>query len=106
MLRHSAWSAGNLGLVVCVATSLVTSVTRAQNLDVEDGITFDDRFAADMLAAPTFTRPDVVELFSRGQLLGPEGARAAAAATSFDGDSPRDHSAGCCWPNQRVLLRF
>jgi len=97
VLRHSAWSAGNLGLVVCVATLLVTSVTRAQNLDVEDGITFEDRFAAGMLAAPTFTRADVVELFSRGQLSGPEGARAAAGATIFDGDTPMG-------PLSRLLL--
>src|SRR5215204_48391 len=40
---------------------------------------------------------DVVELFSRGQLSGPEGARAAAGATIFDGDTPMG-------PLSRLLL--
>jgi hypothetical protein len=41
-----------------------TPIAQAQTFDPADGVTFDDRFFIDGQIAPTFTRPEVMELFS------------------------------------------
>ena len=97
MSRSSGWPESPLCIVVGLATSLTfSSVTLAQNPDAVDGITFEHRFSVDRSVAPTFTRPEVAELFSRGLLLRSEALRAA----TNNGDKPTSEAG----PLSRLLL--
>jgi rare lipoprotein A (peptidoglycan hydrolase) len=99
--RSSGWPESPLYIVVGLATSLTfSSVTLAQNPDAVDGITFEHRFSVDRSVAPTFTRPEVAELFSRGLLLRSEALRAAAN----NGDKPTSEADGRSGPLSRLLL--
>lgn len=57
---------------------LALSEARAQP-DASDGVTFDDRYFIDGQVAPTFTRPEVVELFSGSTRWTPRDETEAAA---------------------------
>ena len=56
---------------------------RAQQADVADDVTFDDRFFIDGQIAPTFTRPEVIELFSTPSRPGEQLSTSNDTATDY-----------------------
>jgi hypothetical protein len=95
VLRCRAWRKSKLPVGVCVVTLLVGTAARAQSPNAADGVRFDDRFFVDGVLAPTFTRPEIAQVFSYSHVSGSDASRSTAH------DEDRDRALG---PLSRLLF--